>query len=192
MPFIEVQLRSAAPVGRPMRVLDAACSTGMHAIELARRGYAVSGADLSAGMIAMAVANARQASVHVDFHTAGFGELRSWFSEYDALLCLGNSLPHLLTEADLNAALEDFAACLRPGGLLMIQNRNFDAVLARSERWMPPEVHQAESQEWLFLRFYDFDSDGLLTFHVVTLTRQKGQSWQQKIASTRLYRAAEK
>ena len=187
MPFLETQLRSAAPVGRPMRVLDAACSTGMHAIELTRRGYAVSGADISAGMIARAIANAHEASLHVDFQTAGFGELKSRFSEVDALLCLGNSLPHLLTDADLEKALDDFGACLRPGGLLLIQNRNFDAVLARGERWMPPETHQTGSQDWIFLRFYDFDPDNLLTFHVVMLTRQKGQNWQQKIDSTRLY-----
>ena len=87
MPFIEAQIRVVQPnqttaSDRPVRVLDAACGTGMHAIELARRGYQVSGADLSAGMIARAVENAREAGVEVDFRAAGFGELSSFYSEF--------------------------------------------------------------------------------------------------------------
>jgi 2-polyprenyl-3-methyl-5-hydroxy-6-metoxy-1,4-benzoquinol methylase len=195
LPFLEAWLATidagsdagSVAGGRPKRVLDAACGTGMHAIELARRGYSVAGADLSAGMIERAAANARAAGVRVDFRVAGFGELAGTFSDFDALLCLGNSLPHILTLEELAAVLGDFFACLRPGGLVLVQNRNFDAVLASRERWMPPEGRQIGDQEWLFLRFYDFDQDGLITFHVVTLARQGETGWQQKDASTRLY-----
>jgi glycine/sarcosine N-methyltransferase len=73
------------------------------------------------------------------------------------------TLPHLLTPADLAAALADFAACLRPGGLLLIQNRNLDAVLVRRQRWMEPRARREGEAEWLFLRFYDFEPDGTLT-----------------------------
>jgi SAM-dependent methyltransferase len=187
MPFIEAQLRSVADDSRPLRVLDAACGTGMHAIELARRGYAAAGADLSAGMIERAAANAAAAGVQVRFEQAGFGDLAGKFSGFDALLCLGNSLPHLLTSQAMALALSDFAACLRPGGLLLVQNRNFDAVLAHQERWMAPEYHHAGEREWLFLRFYDFDPDGLLTFHIITLSRLGQSGWQQKVDSTWLY-----
>jgi hypothetical protein len=37
---------------------------------------------------------------------------------------------------------------------LLIQNRNFDGVLARQERWMEPQAHREGETEWLFLRFY--------------------------------------
>jgi SAM-dependent methyltransferase len=144
----------------------------------------------------------------VRFEVAGFGELalafggstpsaassgRHSLTGFDGLLCLGNSLPHLLTPADLRTALEDFAACLRPGGLLLIQNRNFDAVLARRERWMEPQAHQEGEVECLFLRFYDFEPDGTLTFNLVTLRREASDAWSgasdawsQQVASTRL------
>ena len=82
-------------------------------------------------MIERAVANAASAGVQADFQVAGFGELAGLFSGYDALLCLGNSLPHVLDLSQLAKALADFAACLRPGGLLLVQQRNFDAVLAQ-------------------------------------------------------------
>ncbi len=188
MPFIEAQLRPLGQADRPARVLDAACGTGMHVIELARRGYAADGADLSAGMIDKARANAAAARVAARFEAVGFGGLAAVFQGYDAVLCLGNSLPHVLESDALAAALADFAACLHPGGLLLIQNRNFDAVLARRERWMGPEAHRQGEQEWLFVRFYDFDPDGRITFHILTLTRYTpADAWQQRLTSTRLH-----
>lgn len=184
LPFIE---RAIAQADSLRYVLDAACGTGMHAVALARQGWRVAGADLSLGMIARAWANARVAGVEVRFEVAGFGELHPRFgSNFDGVLCLGNSLPHVLTPDALRAALADFAACLRPGGVLLIQNLNYDRILARRERWMEPQAHREGEQEWLFLRFYDFDPDGLLTFNIVRLYRAGGP-WEQRVLSTRLW-----
>jgi 2-polyprenyl-3-methyl-5-hydroxy-6-metoxy-1,4-benzoquinol methylase len=185
LPFVERELEAVGA----RRVLDTACGTGMHAIALAQRGYEVVGTDLSAGMVERARANATDAEVDVRFEVAGFGELARTVgpdADFDTLLCLGNSLPHLLTSADLAAALADFAACLRPGGLLLIQNRNFDAVLAKRQRWMDPQYHRGGDAEWLFVRFYDFESDGTLTFNLMTLRRSGAGAWNQQVTSTRL------
>ena len=222
MPFIERTLREADA----RRVIDVACGTGMHAIELARRGYEVVGADLSAPMIERAKENAstlrqalrqaqdsalRQAQdeaqdsagVTVRFVVAGFGELAKKLAlspalskvegvvegvsgQFDAVLCLGNSLPHVLGAEDLSDALADFAAVLRPGGLLLIQNRNFDAVLARRERFMEPEAHREGDREWLFVRFYDFNPDDTITFVMVILRRDAGGKWSQQVETTEL------
>lgn len=186
MPFLESTLRDAGNAA----VLDAACGTGMHAIALAQRGFSAAGADLSVGMIEQARLNAKTAGVDVRFEAAGFGDLARTFGAggFDALICLGNSLPHLLSPSDLTGALRDFAAVLRPGGLLLVQNRNFDAVMAGSDRWMEPQAHREGEKEWLFLRFYDFLPNGLIDFNVVTLTRESaGSGWQQQVRSTRLY-----
>jgi glycine/sarcosine N-methyltransferase len=186
IPFIEQQLQ-AIP-GRNS-LLDAACGTGMHAIALAQRGYRVAGADLSAGMIEKARSNAAAAGVDVNFKIAGFGELAHTFPDagsFDTILCLGNSLPHMLTPEGLVSALSDFAACLRTGGLMIIQNRNFDAILAHHERWMEPQFHREGEGEWLFLRFYDFEADGLLNFNILTLLRHARGDWSQQVVSTRL------
>jgi glycine/sarcosine N-methyltransferase len=184
LPFLEQQLQGVGA----RRVLDAACGTGMHAIALAQRGYEVVGADLSPAMIERARANAAAAGVQVRFTVAGFGQLSTLVGTgFDALLCLGNSLPHLLTPEDMAMAFFDFAVCLRPGGLALIQNRNFDAVLARGERWMEPQAHREGEAEWLFLRFYDFEPDGTITFNLVTLRREGAGEWRQQVRSTRLW-----
>lgn len=185
LPFIEARLK---PLGSRMRVLDAACGTGRHAIALAQRGFEVAGADLSSGMVERARANGKMAKVEIHFEQAGFGELSKTFGEglFDAVLCLGNSLPHVLSVLELQRAIGDFAACLRPGGLVMIQNRNFDAVMVHKERWMEPQEYQEGSKEWLFLRFYDFLPDGMINFNIVTLRRGEDGQWQQSVTSTPL------
>lgn len=184
LPFIERQLEAV----QARRVLDAACGTGQHAIALAGRGYELAGADLSEGMIERARFNATAAGIKVRWQAAGFGELRSELgNDFDAVLCLGNSLPHVLTADDLSLTLSDFAACLRPGGLLLIQNRNFDRVLAGQERWMQSQSHREGQQEWVFLRFYDFQPQGTLLFTVVTLHRDGTEEWEQREVSTQLW-----
>jgi SAM-dependent methyltransferase len=188
LPFLEKQLSSLDALSG-LRVLDAACGTGMHAIALARRGCLVTGADLSLGMVERSRANASAAGLPVSFVQAGFGSLSAEFPphSFDALLCLGNSLPHILTPTGLSAALVDFSACLRPGGLLLIQNRNFDAVMTRRERWMEPQNHLEDGTERIFLRLYDYLPDGLIDFHILTLCREPDGRWQQQVNTTRLF-----
>jgi glycine/sarcosine N-methyltransferase len=184
IPFILNQLRMA----NADQVLDAATGTGMHAVALAQHGYRVAGADISPGMIEHACQNAKAAGVAARFEITSFGNLANTFGTgtFDALLCLGNSLPHLISHDTLDEALRDFNSCLRPGGLVLIQNRNFDSVVANRDRWMDPQGHTEDKKEWIFQRFYDFDSDGLLTFNMVILKRQGQGNWSQKVVSSRM------
>ena len=193
IPFVEARLAELdQPEGVKPSILDAACGTGMHAIELARRGYRAAGADLSRLMVEKSRQNADEAGAEVVFKPAGFIQLAETFEgeeiyPFDALICLGNSLPHLTSQEDIRKALVDFGACLRPGGLLILQNRNFDAVMAKRERWIGPQSRHEGDREWLFLRFYDFDADGLITFNIIRLNREDDSPWTQNLSSVRLF-----
>lgn len=189
MPFLLHQIGTIKkPEGTSLHILDAACGTGQHAIALAKAGMQVSGADLSAEMINVARQNASTAGVSPDLRTVGFGSLAATFgtAHFDALLCLGNSLPHVLSIKDLEKTVLDFYACLAPGGLLVIQNRNFDAAIADHNRWMEPQAHTEGEHEWIFQRFYDFEPDGLIRFNIVTLQRRVPGEWQASLTSTHL------
>lgn len=165
-------------------VVDAACGTGRHAIELARRGHHVVGTDLSKAMVERARRNAAAASADVAFANVGLGSLATLGKLFDAALCLGNSLPHLLTSSALDKGLADFAAVLRPEGVLVIQNRNFDRVCAEGERFMEPQSHRDGDNEWVFVRFYDFEGD-TITFNMIRLQRGH-DGWAQDVESTAL------
>jgi SAM-dependent methyltransferase len=191
LPWIVERLRDLNSADPVTRVLDTACGTGMHALALAKHGYAAAGADFSQGMIARAHENAAREGISLDFRVAGFGDLERTFSgsplfPFDALLCLGNSLPHLLSIQELKRACADFSACLSPGGLLLIQNRNYDAVIARQDRWMEPISVRDGDQERVFMRFYDFRGDGSIDFNILTLMRERTEDpWQPVVNTTR-------
>ncbi|GBF76920.1 SAM-dependent methyltransferase [Paenibacillus sp. 598K] len=68
-------------------ILDIGCGTGRHAIELAKRGYRVTGVDISAGMLAEAARQADEAQVHVDWvHSDATVYVPT--KRFDAVLCL--------------------------------------------------------------------------------------------------------
>ncbi|GBP03248.1 Glycine N-methyltransferase [Eumeta japonica] len=54
-------------------------------------------------------------------------------AQFDAVLCLGNSFAHLLDEfgdqREQLEALRNFALCLKPGGILIIDHRNYDSII---------------------------------------------------------------
>jgi SAM-dependent methyltransferase len=181
MPLLEGILRGSGA----QRLLDVACGTGHHAIALQERGFEVVGTDVSAGMVAEASRYARAKDAAVTFLRAGLGELRGAMEgPFDAALCLGNSLPSMLSEAALRDALADISAVMASDGTLLIQNVNYDRVWPRRERFMPLQTYQQGEEEWLFFRFVDFHQE-TLTFNMVVLHRN-GSTWTYSAGATDL------
>jgi SAM-dependent methyltransferase len=170
------------------RVLDAACGTGLHAVLLAQGGAAVTGADISDSMLDQARRRADAAGVDIRWLPAPMQELAARVaSPFDAVLCLGNSLPHLLQPAELDATLAGFASLLAPGGVVVLQLLNYSRILARGERVVG--VTRSAGRE--YVRFYDFLGD-LVQFNVLTLAWTEGRC-ETDIVSTPLrpYRPGE-
>lgn len=190
LPFLKSTLNDVkGKPGERLSVLDAACGTGQHAIALTKAGFNCSGADFSQKMVAIAREKEQQEGLKMTFQQAGFGALAQTFGEdrFDGLLCLGNSLPHLLDEVSLADAMIDFTAVLKPGGKLIVQNRNFDMVLATLARWTPPQTFREGDATWIFTRSYDFDNDGRLTFNIQILHNEGRGAFDQEVISTRLW-----
>ncbi len=68
-------------------ILDVGCGTGRHSVELARRGYAVTGLDVSTGMLEEAKEHAARVNVNVDWHLADATDF-SFDKQFDAVICL--------------------------------------------------------------------------------------------------------
>jgi glycine/sarcosine N-methyltransferase len=134
----------AANAGEIGKVLDASCGTGTQAISLAALGYEVTAADASQAMLQKAQANAKAQNVADDmtFINVDFLGLRKALTgHYDAVVSKGNALPHLLTDDELRAALQNFYDLLRAGGLVAIGIQDFDLMLEDRPRFVPRQVH---------------------------------------------------
>lgn len=166
------------------RLLDVGTATGGHAIHFAGMGLEVMAVDPSAEMVRLA----RERSsglTGVRVVEAGFGQLRERVEgEFDVLTCLGNTLPHAVTREDLERALSDMAVMLKPGGLLVVQQLNYDRIMAERRRFLGVSSGTKDGVEHLFFRFYDFD-DVRLTFNVVTFKRDPA-GWSFQVGSTPL------
>ncbi len=106
------------------RILDIGCGTGRHAIELARRGYKVTGIDLSASMLSRASTKARDAGVEVDFIQCDARKL-PFSAEFDAaiMLCEG-AFPLMETDEMNYMILQSAARALRSGGKFIFSTLN--------------------------------------------------------------------
>jgi SAM-dependent methyltransferase len=164
------------------RVLDVACGNGLHAMILARMGVDVTGADISRHMLDQARARAEAAGLRVRWVHAAMQEIAGRVEgPFDAILCLGNSLPHLLDVGLLERTLAGFAELLAPRGVAVLQLLNFARVLDRQERIVG--VTRRGDRE--YIRFYDFLGD-LVRFNVLTLDWSAGRC-EHKIVSTPLH-----
>jgi glycine/sarcosine/dimethylglycine N-methyltransferase len=113
-------------------VLDAATGTGFHSVRLMEAGFDVLSVDGSAAMLAKALENGRKRGLIVKTVQSDWRELnRSIHGRYDAIICLGNSFTHLHTEQDRRKTLAEFYAALRHDGILILDQRNYDAMLDR-------------------------------------------------------------
>lgn len=166
-------------------VLDAACGSGGHTLALAKRGYAVVGTDISPAMIKLARSKVATAK-DVSFHVAELGDIASRFPPFDVALCLGNSLPHLLTEADLMGALADLATSLRPGGLLVLHNLNYDRRWRVRPRWFAVDSGLYQGHQVLIWRFADYleAPEPCINFHIAVFRQSEGGAWSVEVNST--------
>jgi sarcosine/dimethylglycine N-methyltransferase len=111
-------------------VLDVAAGTGFHSVRLTEAGFNVTTADGSAAMVAKAFENGQKRGLILKTVQADWRWLnRDIHGKYDAIICLGNSFTHLHDEQDRRRALAEFYAALKHDGILILDQRNYDAML---------------------------------------------------------------
>lgn len=169
-------------------VLDAACGIGTQALGLAAAGYTVTGSDISAKALRRCKREARARKLQIDLHQADFRSLDSTVpSSYDAVIAMDNSLPHLLTEEDMQKACSNFFAKLNPGGLLLLSTRDYDNELQHREQMHFRRSEDTPEGQGVYFDLWDWQPDDtyiLRMFHV----RQVKDRWRTAVFET-TYRA---
>lgn len=112
------------------KVLDVSTGTGFHSVQLLKAGFEVTSLDGSPTMLAKAFQNAMDHGYVLRTVQADWRWLnRDVHDLYDAVICLGNSFTHLHDENDRRKTLAEYYATLRHDGILVLDQRNYDAIL---------------------------------------------------------------
>ncbi len=109
---------------KSVAVLDIGCGTGRHAVELARRGYAVTGVDLSGAQLKKARSKAQAAGVTVDFQQADARRL-TYNNRFGLVIMLCEGAFPLMETDEMNyAILENAFKALKGGGVFIFTTLN--------------------------------------------------------------------
>jgi SAM-dependent methyltransferase len=122
------QLEALLGLRPPMRMLDLPAGQGRHSIELARRGYHVTGVDLSPDMLSVAQERAQAARVTVRFLQ---GDMRQPLAgeQFDLVLNLFTSFGYFEDESDDLRVAQAAYAMLAPGGRFLLEVINGERVI---------------------------------------------------------------
>jgi glycine/sarcosine N-methyltransferase len=168
-------------------LLDCTCGIGTQALGLALQGYTVHASDLSPDSVDRARQEAEALSVTMTYGVADLLTLdRQIAGVFDVVLTAGNSLSHLLTEADLQTAVSNIVEKTRPGGLVLVSIRDYDQLARERPRATSPQVIDLPDGRRVSFQIWDWDADGsAYDLNLFTL-RQDGDSWVTNCGVTRL------
>lgn len=118
--FIELELNKA----KDFKILDVGCGTGRHSIELTRRGYKVTGIDMSESMLKKARENASKENLVIDFFKCDARDL-PFEGEFDLaiMLCEGG-FPLMETDEMNFEILKNATKALKDKGKLIFTTLN--------------------------------------------------------------------
>lgn len=110
-------------------ILDLACGTGRHAVELSSRGYAVVGYDLSLNMLALAADEAQSLNQKMNFLQGDMREM-NYDQVFDGIYSWSTSFGYFDDETNFDV-LQRMQKSLRTGGILVLDIINRDYVAPR-------------------------------------------------------------
>ncbi|NUQ64481.1 MAG: class I SAM-dependent methyltransferase [Pirellulales bacterium] len=133
--FFQAAFRKYCPF-RVRRLLEPACGTGRLVVEMAGRGYRVSGFDLSGPSLAYLRHRLKRRSLRAEIFHADMADFHL-DAPADAAWCTFDSFRHLLTEEAAQNHLQCIAESLRSGGIYIL-----------GFHLLPPDASEECTERW--------------------------------------------
>jgi SAM-dependent methyltransferase len=157
-------IESEVGFNKQIRILDIGCGTGRHAIELTKRGYTITGIDLSAAQLNRAREKAAASKLQIDFRELDARDL-PFTDEFDlAIMICEGAFPLMETDEMNFEILQNAAIALKENGKLIFTTLN----------GLFPLFHSVKdflaSQKGDGNASYDNNTFDLMTFRDVNIT----------------------
>ncbi|HEX8921012.1 MAG TPA: class I SAM-dependent methyltransferase, partial [Pyrinomonadaceae bacterium] len=152
------------------RILDLCCGTGYTAGELSRRGFLVTGLDISNEMLAFARRNAPSVAGFIQSDARTF----QMMPIYQGIVSTFDSLNHIMTIEGLTAVFRNCHRALRPGGLFLFDMNMEKGFLAHWADYFAI----VEDEDVCVLRG-TYDRQRRTGRYDITMFERKGKTWQR-------------
>ncbi len=125
------------------KILDAALGDGCDSIHLLKQGFDVTSNEVDQLFLERALINAQKAGVELKITNFDWRDLDQKLEResFDAVLLQGNSLTLLFNQIDQLRAVSAFRNLLKPGGILLIDERNYRYMLLKREEILKGNFH---------------------------------------------------
>ena len=141
-------------------ILDAACGIGTQTLGLAELGYRLTASDISSVEIELAQAEASRRGVIIDFCVADMRQLRQVHQrQFDVIIACDNAIPHLLSDADILLAFEQFYHCTVSGGACIISVRDYATMERGGRQFYPRLIHDTEEGRRILFDVWEFEGE---------------------------------
>lgn len=165
----------AAPDER-MLALDLGAGFGMHAIPIARAGYAVTAIDTSSILLTELQTQAAGLSVRaVQDDLLNFQQHLT--NAADLIICMGDTLTHLSRQSEVDDLFEMVARSLKPGGKFVATFRDYTRPLSGQARFIP--VRSDESR--ILTCFLEFGPERVMVHDIVH--ERSADGWQMRVSA---------
>ena len=151
------------------KVLDVALGDGVDTIYLLQQGFDVASNEVDGPFREKAIENARNEGLTIAPTALDWRELDHAYQpeSFDAIVCMGNSLTCVFGRENQLAALQQFRRILKPEGLLLIDERNFQRILDNREAAIAGTLHSSgryvyTGTEKVKARFVDVSDEQIL------------------------------
>lgn len=159
--FIDQAMRSFAP-GK--KIIDAGCGTGIHIKLLKELGYEMSGFDLRQEMVSVAQKR-NPSSVIIQ------GDMREFplKEQADGIICMYGAINYIETEEGIERTFLHFFNHLNPGGVAIIDTREWSNLDENIYRWHTDEytlvkrwIKSSTPMESVYRVFFTIPSEGVM------------------------------
>ncbi len=161
--------------------VDLGAGSGFQAIPLARDDYQVLALDLSTHLLAELRQNAAAEAVEPSRIRTIEDDLRNFPAHLhdqtaELVVCMGDTLTHLQSFADVRQLFTNAHAGLAPGGRLVLGFRDLSGELTGLDRFLPVQSDALR----VFTCFLEYETEHVRVHDLIYVRESEDQSWQLK------------